>query len=111
MNNGIEFRSPPTTIYQEWGPGMVTLHVGMLVAAAIPSDDIYVETLPAREAAVTIHTGPYDGLGDAHAAVEQYIAEHNLEKAAPAREVYLTDPGEVPDPKDWKTQIIWPVAS
>jgi AraC family transcriptional regulator len=109
VKNGIEFRSPPTSIYQEWGPGMVTLHAGMSVASASPGDEIFVETLPACEAAVTIHTGPYDDLGDAHAAVEQYIAEQNLERAGPPREIYLTDPGEVPDPGDWKTQIVWPV--
>ena len=96
-------------IYQEWGPGMVTLHAGLPVASATPSDDIYVETLTACQAAVTIHSGSYDGLGEAHAAVEQYLAEHELDKAGPPREIYLTDPGEVPDPKDWKTQIIWPV--
>ena len=109
MTNGIELRSPPTTLYTEWGPGMVTIHAGLMVAAATPPDGMYVETLPACEAAVTVHTGAYDGLGDAHAAVEQFLAEHGLHKAGAPREVYLTDPGEVPDPKQWKTQIIWPV--
>ena len=110
MENGIELCSPPTALYAEWGPGMVTLHAGMMVASASPSGDIHVEALPAGEAAVTIHTGSYDGLGDAHAAVEQYLAEHDLQKAGPPREIYLTDPGEVPDPKDWKTQVVWPIA-
>ena len=109
MKNGVELRSPPTTMYVEWGPGMVTIHAGMMVASANPPEGMFVEELPACEAAVTIHTGPYDGLGDAHAAVEEYIAEHKLVKAGPAREVYLTDPGEVPDPKQWKTQVIWPI--
>jgi AraC family transcriptional regulator len=110
MKHGLELRSPPTTLYQEWGPGMVTIHAGMMVAAAgeLP-DGLHVATLPACDAAVTIHTGPYDGLGDAHAAVEQFCAEHGLDKAGPAREVYLTDPGEVPDPRQWKTQLVWPI--
>lgn len=109
MKNGIELRSPPTTIYQAWGPGMVTIHAGMMVASASPPEGMMIATLPACEAAVAIHTGPYDGLADAHAAVEQFLAEHGLEQAGPQREVYLTDPGEVPDPKQWKTQIVWPV--
>jgi AraC family transcriptional regulator len=109
MKNGVELRSPPTTIYEAWGPGMVTIHAGMMVASANPPAEIHKATLPACEAAVTIHTGPYDGLGDAHAAVEQWLAEQGLDKAGPPREVYLTDPGEVPDPKQWKTQIIWPI--
>jgi AraC family transcriptional regulator len=110
MTNGLEMRSPPTTLYQEWGPGMVTIHAGLMVAAAAsPPDGMFAETLPACEAAVAIHTGPYDGLGDAHAAIEQFLAEHDLHKAGPPREVYLTDPGDVPDPAQWKTQIVWPV--
>jgi AraC family transcriptional regulator len=109
MKSGLPLRSPPTTIYEEWGPGMVTLHAGMMVASATPPDEMSVATLPACDAAVTIHTGSYDGLGDAHAAVEQYLAQHELTKAGPPREVYLTDPGEVPDPRQWKTQIVWPI--
>ena len=109
LKNGLELRSPPTTIYEEWGPGMVTIHAGMMVASATPPDEMCAASLPACEAAVTIHTGPYDGLADAHAAVEQYLAEHNLTKGGAPREVFLTDPGEVPDPTQWKTQIIWPI--
>lgn len=110
MTNGIELRSPPTTLYVEWGPGMVTMEAGMMIGTAVtPPEGIQIAILPAGEAAVAIHTGPYDGLPDAHAAIEQFVAEHALEKAGAPREIYLTDPGEVPDPKDWKTQIIWPV--
>lgn len=110
ITHGLELRSPPTTLYQAWGPGMVTIHAGLMVAAAANLPDaMFVETLPACEAAVAIHTGPYDGLADAHAAIEQFLAEQGLAKAGPPREVYLTDPGEVPDPAQWKTQIIWPV--
>ena len=112
ITNGVELRSPPTTLYVEWGPGMVTIHGGMMVAAVagVP-DGMFVETLPACEAAVTIHTGPYDGLRAAHAAMEQFLAAQGLEKAGPAREVYVTDPGQVPDPAQWKTQLVWPVRS
>lgn len=112
VSNGLELRSPPTTLYVEWGPGMVTIHAGMMVAAAAsPPAGMHVATLPASDAAVTMHTGPYDGLGKAHAAMEQFLAQHDLQKAGPAREIYVTDPGEVPDPAQWKTQLVWPVRS
>ncbi|MEM7157296.1 MAG: AraC family transcriptional regulator [Myxococcota bacterium] len=110
MKEGIEMVGPPTTVYVKHGPGMVTFHAGMPVkAGSVGADDIEVCVHPAGPAAVTIHSGAYDGLGDAHAAVEQYLHEHGLESSAPPREVYLTDPGEVPNPEDWKTQVIWPV--
>ncbi len=109
LKEGIELRSPPTTHYLEWGPGMVTIRAGVMIAPTTLSAGALVETLPACEAAVTIHTGPYDGLGDAHAAMEQFLHDHGLHKAGPPREIYLTDPGEVPDPKQWKTQLVWPI--
>lgn len=109
--NGMELRSPPMTLYVEWGPGMVTMHAGLAIAA-VPSialpEGLFVEVLPACEGAVAIHSGPYDGLADAHAAMEQFLDGEKLVKAGAAREVYLTDPGEVPDPAQWKTQVIWP---
>lgn len=110
--HGIQMMGPPTTVYVAWGPGMVTMHAGMPVAAGAQGQgDILVEVLPAGTAAVTIHVGPYDGLQEAHAAIEAYLHDNGLKSNGPSREVYLTDPGEVPDPDEWKTQIIWPVAS
>ena len=107
---GIAMVGPPVTLYVEWGPGMVTIHAGMPVApGATGKGDVEVAVLPAGDAAVAIHTGSYDGLGDAHAAIETYLHENGLQSGGPLREVYLTDPGEVPDPAEWKTQIIWPV--
>lgn len=112
MTTGLELRSPPTTLYVEWSPGMVTMHAGLAIASAptvpLPAG-LHVEVLPACEAAVTVHTGSYDGLADAHAAMDHFLHEHSLTKGGPAREVYVTDPGEVPDPAQWKTQIVWPL--
>ncbi|MEM9456241.1 MAG: GyrI-like domain-containing protein [Myxococcota bacterium] len=107
---GIEMVGPPTTIYQEWGPGVVTIQAGIpVVPGAEGHEEFEVVVFEAGPAAVTIHTGSYDGLGDAYAAVEQYLRQVGRKPNGPVREVYLTDPGEVPNPEDWKTQIIWPV--
>ncbi len=111
MRKGLDMVGPPVAEYVEWGPGMVTLRAGVPVKEGSEGEgELKVVVLPASEAAVTVHTGPYDGLGDAHAAIEQYLDAEGLTKSGAPREVYLTDPGEVPDPKDWKTQVLWPVA-
>ncbi len=111
MSNHIALQGPPTAEYVTWGPGMVEMHAGVVVAAgATPTGDVRVKTWPATRAAVTIHTGPYDGLPDAHAALDVYLHQQGLTAGGPPREVYLTDPGEVPNPADWKTQVIWPLA-
>ena len=107
---GIQMVGPPTTVYTQWGPGMVTLRAGMQVAAgASGQGDIEAMVMPAGRCAVTVHVGPYEGLSQAHAAVETFIDEQSIVSAGMIREVYLTDPGEVPNPQEWKTQIVWPL--
>jgi effector-binding domain-containing protein len=66
-------------------------------------------TLPGGPAATTVHTGPYDTLGEAYAAVEAWIESQGLEAAGSPWEYYITDPAEFPDPKDWRTEIFWPI--
>ena len=56
-----------------------------------------------------IHQGPYDQLPDAWAAMHQWIESEGLRPGDAPWESYITDPGEVPDPKDWKTELFWPL--
>ncbi len=110
MSRGIPMMGPPTVLYMQWGPGTLTLRGGIPVAKGTEaSGDVEAALLEAGRAAVTIHRGSYDGLGDAHAALERFLHEQGEEPRGPLREVYLTDPGEVPNPDDWRTQLIWPV--
>ena len=37
------------------------------------------------------------------------MEKRGLQPAGRAREVYLTDPAEVPDPADYVTEIVWPI--
>jgi AraC family transcriptional regulator len=114
QQNGIALAGLPFTRYVEMGPGLVTMEPGMrVVAPAVVSGqgEIVAETLPGGPAATTIHTGPYDTLSDAYAAIEQWIEAEGLAAAGAPWESYITDPAEHPDPKDWKTEVFWPLAS
>lgn len=106
---GIPMVGPPLCRYTEWSSGGVTLEAGLPVATAVDGEgDVHAGTLPAGPAVATIHTGPYDGLGEAHTAIEKYLEDNALRAAGDAWEVYLTDPGEVPDPAQWQTEVIRP---
>ena len=108
--SGIAMMGPPITRYRSWGPALVSIEAGIPVAPGASGEgDIVAGTLPGGPAAITTHTGPYDGLGDAHAAVQRWIDANGLEPGDAPWEVYLTDPGEVPDPAEWKTEIVWPL--
>jgi AraC family transcriptional regulator len=113
QQNGIALAGHPLTRYLDWGPGLMTMEPGMPVAshAGGASDgDVRADTLPGGFAATTIHAGPYDGLTDAHAAVQHWIEAQGLKVAGAPWESYLTDPADYPDPKDWKTELFWPLA-
>ncbi len=111
QKTGAALAGPPFARYLDWGPGM-TMEAGMPVASpgTVAEGDVLADTLPGGLVATTVHEGPYDLLSDAHAAIQQWVEEQGLKPAGAPWESYLTDPGEYPDPKDWKTEVIWPLA-
>lgn len=115
QQNGIALAGQPFTRYIVWGPGLWTIEAGLPVAAltagAQPAgSEVRADTLPGGPAATTTHTGAYDGLSGAHAAVQRWIEGQGFAEAGAPWEVYVTDPADYPDPKDWKTDIFWPLA-
>lgn len=110
--SGPALAGQPFTRYLEWGPGLLTIQAGMPIAG-LPSGggDIAVDTLPGGLVATTTHAGPYDKLSDAHAAIQVWIESKGLVAAGAPWESYVTDPADYPDPKDWKTEIFWPIVS
>jgi effector-binding domain-containing protein len=66
-------------------------------------------TLPACVAASYLHRGQYEELRHTHGALQALFAEHGVETAGDPREVYLSDPAEVPDPADYETVVQYPV--
>lgn len=114
QQNGVALAGPPFARYLEMGPGLMTIEAGFPVVAP-PSDPPHPDaavaagTLPGGIVAATIHTGPYDQLRDAHAAIQEWIEAQGLHPAGAPWESYVTDPAQYPDPKDWKTEIFWPV--
>ncbi len=110
QRSGAALAGQPFTRYVDWGPGVVTLEMGLPIAKAVAGEgDILADTLPGGPAAVTTHTGPYDRLNDAHAAVQIWIEEMGFRAAGAPWETYVSDPADVPDPQNWKTDLFWPL--
>jgi effector-binding domain-containing protein len=55
------------------------------------------------------HVGPYEELARSYRLMSEAIEEHGFEPAGDPRELYHSDPAEVPDPNDYVTEIIWPI--
>lgn len=65
--------------------------------------------LPACTAVALEHRGPYERLHVAYRALQDWFAWHGVDSAGDPREIYVTDPEEVPDPADYVTVVAWPI--
>jgi len=87
---------------------MLQPQVGFFLPKLIEGEgNIGAGEIPATSAGVLIHEGPYSELGNAHAVLRNWVEERGHVENPPY-EVYLTDPREVEDPKQYKTEVVWP---
>jgi AraC family transcriptional regulator len=119
QQHGLALEGHPFTRYVDVGAGLLTIEPGIRVAGGglgrapqgQPQDGGVVEdTLPAGPAATTMHAGPYESLSEAYAALETWMEAQGRTAAGAPWESYITDPAQHPDPKDWRTEVSWPVA-
>jgi AraC family transcriptional regulator len=123
QQHGIALAGVPFTRYIEMGPGLVTMEPGMRMAvpledlksAGTPAESpgdamVAAATLPGGPVATTMHVGPYESLGEAYASLQQWMEGQGLTPGGAPWECYITDPAEYPDPKDWKTEVFWPLS-
>jgi effector-binding domain-containing protein len=86
-------------------------------ATAAGDDGIHPAHLPAGRYAVAIHTGHYDGLVAANAALQAWARDNGVTFAVTPSEAgdvwaarvehYLTNPAEEPDTSRWQTELAY----
>lgn len=107
---GVQPGGPPFTRYHDYNPDRLEVEAGLPVPAPVAGEGrITAGELPGGRAAAVWHVGPYDRLSEAYEAVEAWTKDRGEEVAGPPWEVYWTDPGEVPNQADWKTEVLWPI--
>lgn len=112
MLQGATIAGNPMARYVEFGHGIVTVDCMIPLQSAADGDEgeIQAGQLQGGEVAFTTHSGPYEELAKTYAAVEEWMEENKLTKSGAPWEWYITDPGQFPDPKDWKTEVFYPIA-
>lgn len=86
------------------------VEIGAVVDRGVrPSGRVRAGELPAAEVARAVYHGGYEGLADAYAALQTWIAEHGRTPAEDMWEVYLTGPEAGTDPSTWATECFWPL--
>jgi AraC family transcriptional regulator len=110
LTAGCVIAGRPFTRYVSAGPGLMTVEIGMPIAAATPGEgDVESGSLPGGPVVVAIHGGPYDQLAETYAAAERWMEANKLRIGGPPWESYITDRAEHPDPAQWRTEICWPL--
>jgi effector-binding domain-containing protein len=85
--------------------GAMNIECGVEVFQSFADNDrVICSHTPAGMVATTAHFGPYDRLGEAHAAVHKWCTEHGHVLAGPSWEVYghWDD-----DPAKLRTDVFW----
>ena len=110
VKSGLEMAGFPLARYPVIGP-LMTIEAGVpLIKPTFCDGEMECGELAGGPVVFAVHGGPYDQLGETHAAVLRWIQEHRLSVAGPHWEWYVTDPGQHPDPADWRTHIYYPLA-
>ncbi len=111
---GLAFAGPPMSRYLAFGPDHIELEAGLPIQPGPRPADLEASTmsiveLPSGPAASTLHVGPYEDLQHAHGAIETWMKTHQHVSAGAPWESYITDPGEIPNPAEWQTQVVHPI--
>lgn len=107
---GAKMSGPPFSRYHTVKDGEIDIEAGIPVTKPIePKGRVANSELPAGRTASAWHIGPYEKLGQAHAALRAWVAAQKATPRGGAYEVYWTDPGMVPDPAKWRTQLFQPI--
>lgn len=93
------------------GPEPVTafIPIGEPIPAGTKPAGIDVIELPAMSAAVAVHDGSYDRIGDTYASLGAWVAYHAEAIEQPVRELYVVGYGQTDDVDQFRTEIHWPI--
>lgn len=108
--HGAQFSGPPFAQYYSVEPDRVDVEAAFpLMKAVEGAGEVHALTLPAGEAAEVLYRGPYSGMEAAYGELFGWIAQHGKHPVGPCREVYLNEPGVVPE-AELETLIVQPIA-
>lgn len=100
---------PPFAIYYNMDMQDLDIEAGFLVARALPGEgSVQPGLIPGGLRATVLHSGPYEGLGEAYQALTEFIQVEGYKPTGVAYEFYLKSPMEFP-PEELETLIMFPI--
>jgi DNA-binding transcriptional MerR regulator/effector-binding domain-containing protein len=65
--------------------------------------------VPGAELAVLTHRGSLDDIDVSYGRLGSYVTTHEISIKGPLREYYRVDADDVGDPRQWVTEVCWPI--
>ena len=110
-NQGLTPAGPLFSHHFSIHPDTFDFEVGLpLTQPAAASARVQPSQLPAATIARTVYHGPYDGLHAAWEEFDNWIVANGRIPAPDLIERYLAGPESSPDPANWRTELIRPLA-
>jgi effector-binding domain-containing protein len=108
---GIPVEGPAYVIYYNMDMSALDMEIGFFSPQELPTagEDVQSGHFPAGRWATVEHVGPYDGLKDAYAALEAWVAAHGFTPTGLACEFYFNGPDEA-SPSEYRTQAMFMLA-
>lgn len=108
---GVTVVGPPFGFYPSMPTETVAVEAGFPVSSAIDeTDDVHNLELPGGNAVVAVHVGPFETMEDTYNQLMEWAGRNGHRLADAMWEQYLSDSAVEPDPSQWQTRIVWPVA-
>lgn len=108
-SEGVQPAGPPFALYHNMDMSKLDVEMGFPINEELPGDDeVKPSSIPAGEAAVDIHLGPYETMEATYNRMIAALQEQGLEMDTFMYEFYLNDPGEV-SPEEIQTEIFMPI--
>ncbi len=99
----------PFVAYYNMDMENLDLEIGCPVSKGLPGEGaVQMSEIPAGRYATTLFTGPYQEMSGAYDALTQWVQANKYEPTGIVYEIYLNEPGQVPD-QDLQTQILFPL--
>jgi len=112
--NGLKQSGMPLTVYNDIAEENVIMSNGIPInqRIEIPKDsDVSIGFIPRIKVIKATLTGNYSNLSKAWEAAMKHMNEKGLKQSEEQKpfEIYTNDPGNYPNPADWKTEIYIPI--
>jgi effector-binding domain-containing protein len=106
---GEPVAGPPFVAYYNQDMQALEIEIGMPVGRSVQgADEIQPVQMPSGTVASCIYIGPYEELGTAYKALNDYVQGEGYQPSGASYEIYLNSPLDTP-PQELQTQILFPL--